>query len=516
VPVQSRDMTTVKSLEDHLTAVARLPSVDVVKLRTLARQLDGRPVIPVLGAGGSVDCGMRLARDLASDLHDEYLADPAFAPFPERADEFRHDLGAVADAMGLVRTQDEVVEALGLHDETLWPPAAGLAGHFCAYRVLARLAREDVFAEAVTFNYDAGFEAGLHDEGFLFGPTTMRGRQWSDHATVVADAVTNAELQKRGAFVLLKVHGSADRYRHAKSVGEPPDPEEAIILRWTQLLDWRRDLWARDVLSERARRHVLLLIGFSGQDPVIHIGLTRVLEDVYEKGVLGEPRVIVIGWEPDTVTLRLLRKVGRGGQPLPPGTTDYISTQGTTTTAVVLVLLTELLALRLQPILARYGINLGDDIGPRLAAVAIAAPSMLRWSFLLRRPAPWQDYAQRINLEQAAGRGYVPLLADPHATAVALRTRRGIRENLGLTDPETPYEAAENAGFIVQPGGGAAFMPTGLRFIDLERAATRGAELEQARSLLPWPGGLDCVLVAEHARGRRGLSVQTGREVPVP
>jgi hypothetical protein len=459
---------------------------------------------------------MRLARDLARDLHAEYKSDPAFSPYPEQVDSFETDLGAVADAIRLTRTQDELVRALGLDDEGLWPPADQLVGHFCAYRVLARLAREDIFAEAITFNYDSGFEAGLHEEGFLFGPTTMRGRRWDDHATVIADATTNSELQQRGAFVLVKAHGSAARYRHAKRVGYPAKPEDAIILRWTQLLDWRRDVWARDVVSERARRHVLLLLGFSGQDPVIHIGLTRVLEDVYSGRPAGDPRVIVIGWEPDTLTLRLLRKAGRGGHPLDPAKVDHVSTQKVTTTAIALVLLTESLGIRLQGILQRYGVRLSTGLESRMATLVLAGPAMLRWSFLLRRSTPWQDYAQRINLEQAAGRGYVPLMADPHATAIALRTRSDLRAALGLPSEETTREAAADHGFIVRLGHGAAYLPTGLPFADLKRAAAHGGELEQARRTLAYPGRLECILVADGTGGRRGVSLHTGAEVAVP
>jgi hypothetical protein len=60
-----------------------------------------------------------------------------------------------------------VVEALGLPDPALWPSADDIDPHFCSYRVLARLAREGVFEQAVTLNYDCAYEAGLKGEGFL-------------------------------------------------------------------------------------------------------------------------------------------------------------------------------------------------------------------------------------------------------------------------------------------------------------------------------------------------------------
>jgi hypothetical protein len=515
VPVQSRDPTQLRSLRAHLALAAGLSRPEVDVIRQLARQLDGVPVMPVLGAGASYDCGMRLARDVAKLMHADYVADASFQPRPSNYAEFETDLGAVADAIALSKNQAAAVTTLGLDDPVLWPAADDLTGHFCTYRVLARLAREDLFAEALTFNYDCGFEAGLKDEGFLFSPTTLRGRQWHDHATVIADAETNARLRPRGAFALVKAHGCAARYREAVSAGAPPHPEEAIVIRWSQLLDWRNDIWARDVLADRARRHVMLLLGFSGQDAVIHIALTRVLEDVYAEVDVDRPRIVVVGHSPDTLTLRMLASAGLAGHPPLPGHVTHVSTQSSSTTAVALVLLTELLALRLQRTLRTHGVAVPATVDARIAALALAAPAMLRWSFLLRRPVPWLDYAQRINLEQAAERGYVPLMADPQATALALRTRARLRSALGLGGEETVADALNDHGFIAAPRIGQAFLPVGLPAQTLLRAARTG-ELEHARRALERPTHLDCVLVAEYAGGMAGVSVETGATVGVP
>jgi hypothetical protein len=441
------------------------------------------------------------------------MAEPAFNPRPSNHNEceVKTNLGAVADAIYLKRTQAELVRALGLHQSALWPDKRGLSGHFCTYRVLARLAREDVLAEAVTFNYDCGFEAGLHDEGFMFSNTTLPGHEWFDHATVIADAATNSQLDRRGAFVLIKAHGCAARYREVTRMGFPDSPEDAIVIRWSQLLDWRRDSWVRDIFCERARRHVLLLIGFSGQDPVVHITLTRVLEEVYKSAHGDPPRVVVVGRSPDTLTLRMLAKAGAAGSA--PGVVTSVSTRDTTTTAVALILLVELLAQRLEPMLKRYAADLPGHLNTRLALLAVAAPTMMRWSFLLRRPVPWRDYTQRINLEQAAEHGYVPLMGNPHATARALHTRTEVRAALGLGPYETILEAVANHGFIVKPGLGRAFLPVGLDHAALLAAVTHGA-LEQTRLMLPRPKALDCVLVANGAT--IGISVDTGAEVTVP
>jgi hypothetical protein len=179
-------------------------------------------------------------------------------------------------------------------------------------------------------------------------------------------------------------------------------------------------------------------------------------------------------------------------------------------------LLTELLGLRLERALASHGVALPSTVDGRIAALALAAPAMLRWAFLLREPVPWLDFAQRINLEQAAARGYVPLMADPHATALALRTRGHLRKRLGLVDDETAVEALGGDGFVVVPRLGQAFLPVGLSAAVLRRAARPGGELEQAASTLDRPAHLDCVLVAEDAGGTLGVSIDTGAVVSVP
>jgi hypothetical protein len=416
--------------------------------------------------------------------------------------------------MYLQKSQREVVDGLGLDQPALWPDAPNLEDHFCVYRVLARLAREEFFNEAISFNYDCGFEAGLHDEGFMFSPRTMAGRRWHDHATVISDASTNARLQRRGAFGLIKAHGCAARYRESLSIGTPPAPEESIVLRWSQLLDWRTDSWARDVFSERARRNVLLLIGFSGQDPVIHIGLTRILEDVYRDQHVATPRVVAIDFDPDTIHLQMLIREGCNGA-VPAGAVTHVSTRPASTTAVGLVLLTELLALRLDAAFRVHGFVLPRDLKSRLSALVVTAPAMLRWSYLLRRPDPWRDYAQRINLEQAARHGYVPLMAAPRTTALALQSRERLLASLRMPPDEIGPVAADNHGFVVQPGLGRAFLPVGLTRDELRHLTnSAGGQLDQARRILDRPPGLDGVLAS--VTSGWGVSIETGEEVSVP
>ena len=513
VAVRTHEPSQVRALQEHLDAAAGLDSTVVDELRALAAQLDGRSVLPLIGAGGSYDCGMPLASQLGADLLHDYLADSRYAP---HAAGLGPDLGDVAEAIYTSAGQAAVVEALGLPDPALWPPADDIDPHFCAYRVLARLARERVFEEAITLNYDCGYEAGLKREGFLLARGAIPGHQWRDHATLIADPEANNSVITPGSLVVRKIHGCAEHYRY--EIARAPDggAEDRIVVRRSQLVNWRNDLWARDYLRAAARTNVLLLVGFSAQDPVIVGELTGLLSDIYAATPAnGEPRVVVVDYEPDTAPLRGLIHAGLGGAAAAAGMVTQIKTSAATTTGGLLVLLSETLAHHLNPALGAAGFSLAPGLDARLAALTVAAPVMLRWSYLLRPPQQ-NHFVQRINLHAAAERGYVPLLADAETTARALRSRAELRTALGRGGPETTREALEDHGFVAAGARGAAYLPTGLDFDALRGAGRPGGELEQARNTLDWPKHLDCIIIGDSPAGRRGVHLTTGMEVPVP
>jgi hypothetical protein len=73
--------------------------------------------------------------------------------------------------------------------------------------------------------------------------------------------------------------------------------------------------------------------------------------------------------------------------PDPDAVTSIATTSGTTTTATM-VLLAEMLALALTGPLAAAGVSVPATVDGRLAMLVLAAPVMLRWSYLLREPEP--------------------------------------------------------------------------------------------------------------------------------
>lgn len=511
VPVQSIARGQVETLDTHLRNALSLTGPQGQVLRELADQLDGSAVLPVLGAGASFECGVITGVKVSEHLYDACL--DGAPDCPTGIEDERCNLGAVADAIVLQRgTERAAVDELGLEDENAWPGPDGFREHFCAYRVLARLAREDILDEATTFNYDCALEDALRREGFVLKPRHPLGRRWRDEVTTVSDAETNARLQRRGQFVLSKVHGCAHRYRELLRAGNTSqtEPWRSIIIRWTQLLDWRRDQWARDAVSEKARRNVLLLIGFSGQDPVIHIGLTRVLEDIRTYVSSSRPRVVVIDPDPDTLALRLLARAGLGGSPPSPGEVAKVRVDGTTT-ATLLVLLTHIVGKRLAPDLGSYAPR---DLDEALALYVLNGPAMARWTFILDHDRGEREWGNNSHMRQAPRGGYVPLTIDPSMTSQAVRTRMRLLQALGRPQRERALESHED-GFVRDHSRGKAYMPvalSGSQLRDLQRCT---GDLDVAARVLGTPK-LDGIVVVEDGTDLIGLSIAKPKIVSVP
>ncbi len=511
--VRTMDCSQVHPLQEHLEKAAALDPDQVDAIRRLARQLRGLPVLPIIGAGASYDCGMRLARDIGVDLYTDYKSDATYEPH----DVVNQDLAEVAQAIYNHSSQTAVVRAIGLPEPDLWPETSRVGEHFCVYRVLARLAREDLFKEVIGFNYDCGKEAALLAEGFLRSPHTSLGREWSDHVTVIADKASFLELQRDGALTYIKAHGCAERFRELATTDEA-HAAETIIIRKDQLTNWRDDPWMQDHLRDRARTHVLLLIGFAAQDATIHGELQTILNEVYNAvPPEGPPRVVVIDWQPNTATLHGLINSGLGGRRLHDGEVAAIdvssTTTTTTTTAAALILLAESLRLGLEPHLETHAYGLPGAIDAQLAALAISAPVMLRWTYLLR-PRSDNAFIQKINLEQAAEGGYVPLMADPNATAATLKMRIELRNRLGFGGDEATRHALSDHGFITHRG--FAYLPVALDRDELMAACRPGGRIDRPRGILGHPTHLECVLVGGSAADLRGVHIESGAEVVLP
>lgn len=510
----------IKPLAERLEQAAELPVEVWEQADRLARQLDDSPVVPLIGAGTSLDCGHALARDISKAMYGRYRSRFGTAAPPSDLANLDTDMGVVADALYTAGKQEGVIDALGLADKAKWPDKDSLSDHFCSYRVLARLAREGFFSEAITLNYDCAFERGLDDEGFLLSPWRAPIGAWLNQATVVPDGAAHVKLEKRGEMVVTKAHGCAATYRREMEgtpIGDARERvEEAIVVRRGQLLDWRTDLWARDLLADRARRHVILMLGISGQDPVIHIALTRVLEEVYRHlGGPGEscpePRVVVIDRSPDTVALRTLIHQGCGGVKPDPGVVTHLEVpDGSSMTAVLTALATQMLVRRLE---REGGPRLPQDPMLRIISLMVAAPASLRWAFRLERRSRGTEFHQRAILEQVGEKGYVPLSVGANRAIESLRVRRLLRERLNLGS-ETVQEAVRGHGFVAPWVGGRAFLPLGITPQELMAIPT-SAFNDVARTF-DVPAGLDLVVVAGEGEKLVGRSLPIGGAVEVP
>jgi hypothetical protein len=76
--VEILDPTKIQTLEAHIAHAETFEPEVLQQLHDLAEQLDGTPVFPILGAGASVDSGVRLAGQISQDLYANYIHDPGF------------------------------------------------------------------------------------------------------------------------------------------------------------------------------------------------------------------------------------------------------------------------------------------------------------------------------------------------------------------------------------------------------------------------------------------------------
>lgn len=496
-----------QQLTEHLAAAQQLPESELEAIRKLASQLRGQKLLPVIGAGASWDCGVRLAGEISIDLHAAYLASADFAPHDEGLEE--KDLAGIAEAIYLSTDQSRVVSEVGIPDADLWRTAETLGAHFCVYCVLARMVREGLLKEAFGFNYDCGAEAGLSAEGFAYGEV-LAGRHWVDRARIVADAEVASDTKKdESSFTLFKANGCAVRYREQAALDEPK-AAEGIVIRREQLEEWKGSAWSRDKFRDRAGDHVLMLVGFSAQDTKFTTQVRQVLDNVYAQcPASGSPRVVAIDIARNATPIESMIACGLGDAAA-DGAVTKICIEGSTATAALLVLLAELLAIELEGELEEVGGELSEELDARLATLTISTPTMLRWSYLAGAPRA-DELIQRAN--QIAAGGYVPHSHDPVRSAHLIEARRRLRERLGRAQPESSAEALADHSFIVD--GAFAYLPVGIPIEELEQSCREGAELEALRNALDehYPKKLECVLLAGDGDKLEGVNLATGKRI---
>jgi len=490
------------------------------EIEQLARELKDRAVLPVIGAGGSFACGSEGAATLAEELYAKVanggikLDSP-----PEDIDRMRSDLGKMADAISLEHSPTAVLENLGFRDEHRWPTPNQVferyqleaEPHRCVYRVLARMAKERLLAESISFNYDCHYEGALLKEGFFSPRRATHHNRWPEFFTVVADAESHASLAYRGEFVLNKVHGCVQTWRQRVEIDEQ-QATSSIIIRWSQLLDWRDDRWARDLFHDRARRHILMLIGFSGLDPVIQSTLQAVMREVgLEQPKEGTARVRAIDVAPDTLTLRLLLRAG-GGDDVGSVRALRVSED---LAATMLVLCASMVRSQLEDFARDHSraACLSIDHGPLLRRLAISGPAMLRWT--------WSILAHRFGSPGLTGlreRGddyYIPLTADPLRTLEAFSIREELAARFGIAAELDAYTDA--GSFLTVTRAGKALMPLGLHDYEVAALADGSRDLPGLAIQLRSPSGeLDRAVVGrDPARKLRAFSLETSAEIPL-
>jgi len=157
-----------------------------------------------------------------------------------------------------------------------------------AHRYLAYLAREGLFTEIITTNYDCCIEKAFLNS---FGP------DMADEGAKALVTITNlAQYRKSGGksftssgprrpiLHIFKINGCAREYKkHHKSSGNESSPNSTIsariILTEKQLQSFRNEQWAKELFKDRARSHCLVFSGFGSEEPQIrHTAMNLVQE----------------------------------------------------------------------------------------------------------------------------------------------------------------------------------------------------------------------------------------------
>jgi hypothetical protein len=512
VAVRVMEGTQIQSFESHLDLALAMEPDELEAVRALAAQLKGMKILPILGAGASHDCGMRVAGDIATDLHADCCVDEGLRASVQGI--APDDLGGIAEAIytNHGNNHQAVLEAIGMPDPHQWPGAPEVDPHFCALRLLARAAREHKgLGSAFSFNYDCCKEAALRAEGFSWSRERTAGLVWVDNVNVFCNKEMYVDPHISSGFELIKIHGCAEHYREAYKENECEEVAEAVVIRAKQIETWEERLWAKRSLAEGVQKSVLLLVGFSGQDQATATELKAVLEDICSSAPdPTPPRLVVIDHNPDTDALQELIDYGVSPEGTGDGAVTKVCTANSSTTAVLMVLLAEMIALELEPALTELGFTLSLEPDERLGLLALAGPAMARWSFLLGKGS--EAYMQRISAGME-GHDYVPLSYEPPLAVRAFKIREELREVIGRTGPERASDLADTDGFILHSG--CAYLPLGID-LDQVKTAHRSGLLEQAKDVLPKPEGVELILVCEDGGVRKGFSLARGQEVPVP
>lgn len=170
-----------------------------------------------------------------------------------------------------------------------------------AHRAIARIAREGLFDEVITTNYDLCLERAwrntLPADRRLNDDPAHRDDRKGWHPAVIRSL---GEHRQRGSrrecqhgFPVLriyKVNGCAERLGR----GLTQDAQRAcaeIILTEPQLRDFGARGWARDLLRDRARSAHLLFSGFGSDEPQVRFTMLDLLAELSHdgEGRQGEP-----------------------------------------------------------------------------------------------------------------------------------------------------------------------------------------------------------------------------------
>lgn len=159
-----------------------------------------------------------------------------------------------------------------------------------SHRMLARLAREGLVTEIITTNWDAAIEDAWLDSFGERPPPWGSDDQPEALATILdledyrRHGSRMADDERRPVLHLYKINGCARRWKRvlSSSCGRPSRLEteaNRVILTESQLHDFRKEDWARELLRDRTRRSALVFSGFGSDEAQIRYTVVALMEE---------------------------------------------------------------------------------------------------------------------------------------------------------------------------------------------------------------------------------------------
>lgn len=170
------------------------------------------------------------------------------------------------------------------------------------YHVFGKLAKEGLSPIVIATNYDLLIERGYQAVGLEMTDGCSSSQEGCSHLPKCVLPIRQpSDFFMQGSLNpahILKVHGCAQQYRTVKKALGDAKPAElattqkqfedylaSIIYTYREIQHWRDDGWSRDYLQTLLRTKSFVFCGYSAADPVMHVTIRHIYEEMARKEV---------------------------------------------------------------------------------------------------------------------------------------------------------------------------------------------------------------------------------------